>query len=232
MAPLDAHQINVLIGYLVAWYHQTRRPIPKGLAPFSGRVGTVKRAMIRTYQRAHAIPVTGRLDTRTVKLLTPIDPRQGKAAAVLAYQRWAVGQHNRFRYDQIRPIPYRPQLFLLPADGRLRDCWGNATDGLAHAHFAHPDSYSFLSGYGNTDSTLSWAEKHGKIRSIAALRQADLIIYSNPGHVVTVTGTHHSDPAGVLLRVESDGHQGAPEDTTHAAEVRSHPGPFYGIAID
>lgn len=232
MAALTPHQINLQIGFLVAWFHQTRRPIPKGLAPFSGRVGDIKRRMIRTYQTAHGIPVTGELDTRTIHLLTPVDPRNAKVAAGLAYQRWAVGQHNRFTYDQIREIPYRAQLFLLPRGGRLRDCWGNATDGFKHAGFSHPDSFTFLSGYGNTDSTLEWARTHGKIRPIAELRQCDAIIYSNPGHIVTVTGTHHSDPSGVLLRVESDGHQDAPEDTTHAREVASHPGPFYGIAID
>lgn len=232
MAALTPHQINVQIGYLIAWYHQTRRPIAKGLAPFSGKVGIVKVRMIKTYQTAHGIKATGMLDAPTRKLLTPVDPRQHKVAATLAYQRWAVGQHNRFTYGQYRPVPYRMQLFLLPADGRLRDCWGNATDGFKHGGFAHPDSMTFISGYGNTDSTLAWAHTHGKIRPIAELRQCDAIIYTNPGHMVTVTGTHHDDPAGVLLRVESDGHQGAPEDTTHAAEVRSHPGPFYGIAID
>lgn len=232
MAALTPHQINVQIGYLIAWYKQTRRHIPAGLAPMSGKVGKVKVRMIREYQAVHGLKVTGQLDLHTIHLLTPVDPRLAKAASCLAYQHWAVTQHGRFTYDQIRPVPYRMQLFLLPSGGRRRDCWANATDGFKHAGLNHPDSFSFSSGYGNTDSTLAWAHEHGKIRAIADLRQGDAIIYSHPGHMVTVTGTHASDPGGVLLRVESDGHPGAPEYTTHATELRYHPGPFYGIAID
>lgn len=229
---LSKHQVNELVGFLIAWYKQTRRPLPHGLAPFSGEVRSVKRRMITVYQHAHELKVTGEFDTATQVLLIPADPRIAQAAGVLAYQHWAVTQHERFTYDQVRAIPYRAQLFKLPAGGRRRDCWGNATDGFHHAGLNHPDSFTFDSGIGNTSTTLAWAQKHGKIRPISALRQADAIIYSNPGHIVTVTGTHHNDPGGVLLRVESDGHQGAPEYTTHATELRFHPGPFYGIAID
>lgn len=231
---LTKEQVLHFKALTLAWFHQTRRKVPKGFAAKSPTVGRVFRSMIRTYQTAHGLKRTGEIDTATQHSLTPVDPRDVKAAHSLLYHQWAVEHHNSFVYDQERPSANPPpsDLYGLPRGGRKRDCSLEAKDGAEAGGFTQPDLYSHESGDGNTDSILEWAQKHGKVVPIAKLRQGDLIIYSNPGHAITVVGTHANDPSGVLLREVSDGRPGAPEYTTHARELASHPGPCYGIAVD
>lgn len=232
---LSKSEVNHLVGYLIAWYHSTRRPVPKGLAPYSGSVGTVKRQMIVVYQKAHKLKVTGEFDTATQRSLIPPDPRVGKVAHGMNYITWAVNHHNSFIYSQNRPgsHPPMPELFTIPLGGRYRDCSLFGKDAAKAAGFidANVDTYSHTSGDGNTDSILEHARKIGTLRPISQLRQLDFIIFSNPGHLVVVTGPHATDPQGARW-VASDGHQGAPELVTIEEEIRYHPGPYYGIAIN
>lgn len=225
--------VNELVAALVAWYHETRRPVPKGLAPYSGTVGVVKRRMIRTWQAAHHLPVTGEFDTATQHHLIPPDPRMHKAAATVAYCEWGVQHHSQFHYAQDRPIhsPTPPDLYSFVGipRRRVRDCSAFAKDAVRAGGFQPLDDQGIL--YGNTYTMLDYAKAHGRLRPIASLRQADCIIFSNPGHIVIVTGTHLTNPQGVLW-LTGDGHEGAPNVTTLQAQIDSHPGAYYGIAVD
>lgn len=230
MPALTKHQVNVLIGFLIAWYKATHRKLPPGLAPYSGEVGPVKRKMILVYQKAIGIDPTGLLDAKTRKMLTPVDPRALHVARTMSYIHWGVTNRREFDYDEQRPIsdPVPEFLYELP---RKRDCSAFSFDALHVGGFAPVTEFAFHSGFGNTDSILAWAEKHDRFRSIEVLRQADLIVYSRPGHVVVVTSPHHANPGGAIWAA-SDGHQGAPVYVTHDEELRSHPGPCHGVAVD
>lgn len=225
---LTHDEVNHLVAFLIAWYKHTRRPIPHGLAPYSGHVGVVKRRMICVYQKANGLRVTGEFDTATQRHLTPPDPRAAKAAKSMAYGAWSVAHHGSFTYAQDRPVhdPSPPDLYSLP---RRRDCSDWLKDAARAGGFNELDGDGMF--YGNTDSILAHARAHGRLRSIAQLRQADAIIFTGPGHAVLVTGPHATDPAGVRW-LASDGHQGAPEYVTLAQEIASHHGPYYGIAVD
>lgn len=231
---LTKSEVNHLVGYLTAWYHATRRPVPKGLDPYSGTVGTVKRSMIRVYQKAHALPITGEFDTATQKSLAPVDPRKAMVAHGMNYITWATGHHNSFIYSQNRPGDHPPMLKLweLPRGGRYRDCSLFGKDAAKAAGFPDSavDQYAHSTGWGNTDSILAHANATGKVKPINVLRQMDFVIFTNPGHLVVVTGPHATDPQGSRW-VASDGHQGAPELVTLQQEINSHPGPYYGIAV-
>lgn len=223
---LTKDEVNHLVAYLVAWYHATRRPVPKGLAPYSGYVGVVKRRMIGVYQKAHGLDVNGTFDTATQKSLTPVDTRAKKAALALAYIKWGTEHHASFTYAQDRPIhnPAPAFLYQLP---RRRDCSGFVMDAAHVGGFNPLTAFAFTSGYGNTDSLL----EHLPRRPIEQLRQADLVVFSNPGHVVMITGPHATNPEGARWAA-SDGHQGAPEYVTLAREIVSHPGPYHGLSVD
>jgi hypothetical protein len=230
---LTATQILHFKALMVAWYHATRRPVPKGFAPHSPTVGVVFRRMIVTYQTAHHLKVNGTLATETQKGLNPPDPVDVQRSRVVAYCQWAVEHRNRFVYSQDRPIhrPSPPDLYTLPiATGRYRDCSAFAKDAAHAGGFPDPSGFSFESGYGNTDSMYSHARAHGKLLPLASLKQGDLILFESPGHVVVVTGPHPTNPAGARW-VASDGHQGAPEIVSLADEERSHSGYVQGVGI-
>lgn len=217
----------------VAWYHHTRRVVPKGFSPHAPTVGVVFRRMIVVYQKAHKLKVNGTLDTETQASLDPVDPVDVQRSRVVAYCQWGIEHHNRFVYAQDRPIhdPSPPDLYTLPiATGRRRDCSAFAKDACYAGGFPDPSGFSFSSGYGNTDSIVNHAREHGKLLPLASLKQGDLILFETPGHVCIVMGPHATNPTGARW-VASDGHQGAPELVSLEDEMRWHSGYVQGVGV-
>ena len=216
---------KALIG---AWYHATRRPLPKGYSPHAPSVGVVFRRMIVVYQKAHGLKVDGTLNSQTQKTLDPPDPIDVKRAKSVAYCQWGIDHHGSFVYSQNRPVgsPGAGDLWSLPRGGRYRDCSYFAKDACQAAGFEDPSGFGFNEGYGNSDSMVA----HCRHVPISQLKQGDLIAFQSPGHIVIVTGPHATNPAGALW-VASDGHQGAPEMTTLQREMDAHSGYVLGLAV-
>lgn len=225
---MDAATVLHFKALMGAWFHQTRRKIPKGYSPHAPTVGVVFRRMIVTYQKAHGLKVDGTLNTQTQKTLDPPDPITVKRAHAVAYCQWGIEHHGSFVYRQDRPAhsPGPGDLWTLPRAGRYRDCSYFAKDSAQAGGFEDPTGFGFNEGYGNSDSMVT----HCKHVPIAALKQGDFIAFESPGHIVVVTGPHATDPAGALW-VASDGHQGAPEMTTLAREESSHSGYVIGLSV-
>lgn len=122
-------------------------------------------------------------------VVKPPTPEERAEGALAGWFRWAVANRQRFRYDEVRPIPHPAQV---AAGGTIRtDCSGSGI--LAHEEAHTPDPND--TGYNGEGSTYS-LEPRGVLISAAQARCGDGSFYR--GHVGWFLGKY-ADYAGQIF---------------------------------
>ena len=178
---------------------QRRILTPGGFNPDSERVGTPARELLRSMQRAAALPVTGKFDQRTMARLLPPGVRgrvMARAHAELGEHEWPPAS-NRGAIEEY--------LAAVGLGGGYAWCAAFVTWDLKHEvpHLRLPANPAYV------PSWLEFAKDHGLLKPVSKSLKGDLWIWNwdggTPDHIGFCDDTNPRDPVAYYL----DGNVGA-----------------------